>query len=124
MTGIIQSSHLRTPNPGSNPGFTPHLLYNKCGGELRVKPRVWRPEMWTQSENLRLSVAEFFIIGERFVVITMLYCRQLQAAEVLSKLSIMNGRSSFVKVPLVITKQLVMTKQLKLYFNSSSRIPI
>jgi hypothetical protein len=46
-------------------------------------------------------VAEFFIIGEKFVVISM----QLQAAEVLSKLSTMNDKSSFVKVPLVITKQ-------------------
>jgi hypothetical protein len=55
-------------------------------------------------------VAEFFIIGERFVVIT----RQLQAAEVLSKLPTMNDKSSFVKVPVVITKQLVTTKQLKL----------
>jgi hypothetical protein len=64
-------------------------------------------------------VAEFFIIGERFVVIT----RQLQAAEVLSTLSTMNDKSSFVKVPVVITKQLVNTKQLKLYFNNSSRIP-
>jgi hypothetical protein len=26
----------------------PHLLYNKCGGELRVKPRVWRREMCAQ----------------------------------------------------------------------------
>jgi hypothetical protein len=42
--------------------------------------------------------------------------RQWQAAEVLSMLSTMN-------VPLVITKQLVVTKQLKLYFNNSSRIP-
>jgi hypothetical protein len=47
-------------------------------------------------------VAESFIIGERFVVIT----RQLQAAEVLFKLSTMNDKSSFVKFPLVITKQL------------------
>jgi hypothetical protein len=52
-------------------------------------------------------------MGERFVVIT----RQLQAAEVLSKLLTMNAKSSFVKVPLVITKQI------KLYFNNSSRIP-
>jgi hypothetical protein len=43
----IQSPHLRMPNPGFNPGFTP-LLYNKCGGEPRVKPGVWRPEMWAQ----------------------------------------------------------------------------
>jgi hypothetical protein len=64
-------------------------------------------------------VAEFFIIGERFLVIT----RQLQAAEVLSKLSIMNDKSSFVKDPLVMTEQLAITKQLKLYFNNSSRIP-
>jgi hypothetical protein len=58
-------------------------------------------------------VAEFFIIGERFVVIT---C-QLEAVEVLSKLSAMNDKSSFVKDPLFITKQL------KLYLNDSSRIP-
>jgi hypothetical protein len=31
--------------PGVQPGVHP-LLYNKCGGELRVKPGVWRPEMW------------------------------------------------------------------------------
>jgi hypothetical protein len=42
--------------------------------------------------------------------------RQLKAAEVRSKLSTMNDKSSFVKVPLVITKQLVITKELKLYF--------
>jgi hypothetical protein len=64
-------------------------------------------------------VAEFFIIGERFVVIT----RQLQAAQVLSKLSTVNDKSSFVKVPLMITKQLLITKQLKLYLIHSSRIP-
>jgi hypothetical protein len=49
--------------------------------------------------------------------------RQLQATEVLSKLSTMNDKSSFVKVPLVTNKQLVITKQLKLYFNNYSRIP-
>jgi hypothetical protein len=64
-------------------------------------------------------VAEFFFIGERFVGIT----RQLQAAEVLSKLSTMNEKSSIVKVPVVITKQIVSTKQLQLYFNNSSGIP-
>jgi hypothetical protein len=37
-------------------------------------------------------VAEFFIIGERFVVVT----RQLQAAEVLSNLYTMNAKLSFV----------------------------
>jgi hypothetical protein len=41
------------------------------------------------------------------------YYRLLQAAEVLSKLSTMNHKSSFV--PVVIIKQLVITKQLKLY---------
>jgi hypothetical protein len=35
----------RTPNLGFNPMFIP-LLYEKCGGEPRVKPGVWRPEMW------------------------------------------------------------------------------
>jgi hypothetical protein len=44
---------------------------------------------------------------------------QLEAVEVLSKLSIMNEKLSFVKVLLLITKQLVITKQLKLYFNNS-----
>jgi hypothetical protein len=38
--------------------------------------------------------------------------RQLQAAEVLSKLSTMNDKSSFVKVPVLITKLLVINKQL------------
>jgi hypothetical protein len=51
-------------------------------------------------------VAEFFIIGELFVVIT----RQLEAAEVLSQLSTMNDKSSFVKDSLVITEQLVITE--------------
>jgi hypothetical protein len=43
-----QNPLLRTPNPGFNPEFTPPLLYKKCGGKPRVKPGVWRPEMWTQ----------------------------------------------------------------------------
>jgi hypothetical protein len=55
-------------------------------------------------------VAEFIIIGERFVAIT----RQLLAALMLSKLLSMNDKSSFVKVPVVITKKLLITKQLKL----------
>jgi hypothetical protein len=38
-------------------------------------------------------------------------------------MSTMNDKSWFVKVPVVITQQLVITKQLKLYFNNSSRIP-
>jgi hypothetical protein len=38
------------------------------------------------------SVAEFFIIGERFVMIT----TKLKDADVLSKLSTMNDKSSFV----------------------------
>jgi hypothetical protein len=56
---------------------------------------------------------------ERFAVIT----GQLQAAEVLSKLSTVNDKLPFVKVPFVIIKHLGITKQLKLYFNNSSRIP-
>jgi hypothetical protein len=39
--------------------------------------------------------------------------RQLQASKVLSKLSTLKDKSSFVKVLLVATKQLVITKQLK-----------
>jgi hypothetical protein len=42
---------------------------------------------------------------------------QLEAAEVISKLSTMDDKSSFVKDPLVITKQL------KVSFSNSSRIP-
>jgi hypothetical protein len=45
------------------------------------------------------TVAEFFIIGEKFVVST----RQLQAAEVLCKLSTMNDKSSFVKFSLMLS---------------------
>jgi hypothetical protein len=40
---------------------------------------------------------------------------QLQAAEVLSVLSTVNDKSSFVKVPLVITKQSMITKQQKIF---------
>jgi hypothetical protein len=48
----------------------------------------------------------------------LLITRQLQAApQVLSKLSTMSDKSTCVNVPLVITKQI------KLYFNNSSRIP-
>jgi hypothetical protein len=49
--------------------------------------------------------------------------RQLQAAEVLSKLSPMSDKLSFIRDPLVITNQLMITKHLKLYFKNSSRIP-
>jgi hypothetical protein len=45
IPATVLSPNLRTPNPGFNPGLTP-ILYNKCGGEPRVKPGVWRPEMW------------------------------------------------------------------------------
>jgi hypothetical protein len=34
----------------------PPFLFNKCGGEPRVKPGVWRPEMWAQdNQDLRVS---------------------------------------------------------------------
>jgi hypothetical protein len=42
-----QSPHRRTPNPGFNPGFTPLFILHMWGG-LRVKPGVWRPEMYAQ----------------------------------------------------------------------------
>jgi hypothetical protein len=67
--------------------------------------------------KFQFAVAEFFIIEERFVAITR------QAAEMVSKLSTMNDKSSVVNVPAVSTKKLVITDQLKLYFNNSSRIP-
>jgi hypothetical protein len=41
----------------------------------------------------------------------------------LSKLSTMNDKSSFVKVPLVITNQLVIPAYSRLYVTNSSRIP-
>jgi hypothetical protein len=75
--------------------------------------------LWCKLEMVISSGGILHHRKERFVVIT----RQLQAAEVLSKQSTMNDKSSFIKVPLVITKQLVITNQLKLYFNNSSRIP-
>jgi hypothetical protein len=56
------------------------------------------------------------IIHHRREVCTDHY-RQLQASEVLAKLSTMTVKSSFLKVPVVITKQL------KLYLNNSSRTP-
>jgi hypothetical protein len=82
----------------------PPTPFGMAFGRLKLSPQDSRP------------VVEFFIIGERFVVITM----QLQSAILLST---MNEKSSFIQVPIVITKQLVLTKQLKLYFNNSSRIP-
>jgi hypothetical protein len=38
---------LRTPNPGFNPEL-PLFYITNVGGEPRVKPGVWRPEMWAQ----------------------------------------------------------------------------
>jgi hypothetical protein len=44
-----RATHIRTPNPGFNPGFTPRICYIKeWGDEPRVKPGVWRPEVWAQ----------------------------------------------------------------------------
>jgi hypothetical protein len=43
----IQSPHLRTPNSGFNLGFTTFYI-TYAGGEPRVNPRVWCPEMWAQ----------------------------------------------------------------------------
>jgi hypothetical protein len=51
----ILSTHLRTPNPGFNPGFTPPPFYiTNAASEPRVKPGLWRPEMWAL---LNFSVA-------------------------------------------------------------------
>jgi hypothetical protein len=43
-----QDPHLRKPNPGFNPGFTPSPSLYKRGSESQVKPGVWCPEMWAQ----------------------------------------------------------------------------
>jgi hypothetical protein len=41
------SPNLRTPNPGFNRGFThPPFYVTNVGGKPRVKPGIWRPEMW------------------------------------------------------------------------------
>jgi hypothetical protein len=48
--------------------------------------------------------------------------RQLQAAEVLSMLSTMNEKSSFIKVLLVITKQLLIKLKLYLSFKNTNMV--
>jgi hypothetical protein len=99
------SPNLRTPNPGFNPGFTPFYITN-ARDEPRVKPGVWRPEMWALEDALKntsggYSEASGGILHHRSEVLVII--RQLQAAEVRSKLSIKIYKSSFVLVPLVIT---------------------
>jgi hypothetical protein len=59
-TQITQSPHLKTPSPGFNPGFTPFYITN-VGDELRVKPGVWRPEMWAQEKKIELTYAIWWI---------------------------------------------------------------
>jgi hypothetical protein len=70
IVASVQRPNLRTPNPRFNPGLTP-LLFDMQGvnpgfnpfyitnawGEPRVKPGVWRPEMWAQVYFLYLSIA-------------------------------------------------------------------
>jgi hypothetical protein len=47
--------------PGFNPGLAPHLLYKRGRGEPRVKPGVWRPEMWALNTPLyREQNKQFF----------------------------------------------------------------
>jgi hypothetical protein len=71
--------------PSENPRNF-HLLYMMCHDTVQYV--FFHHKHWTMC-----PVAEFFIIRERFGVFT----RQLQAAEVRSKLSTMNDKSSFVK---------------------------
>jgi hypothetical protein len=42
-----ESLNLTTPNPVFKLGFIPFYITN-ARGEPRVKPGVWRPEMWAQ----------------------------------------------------------------------------
>jgi hypothetical protein len=51
-----QGPHLRTPNPGFNPGFTPPYLLYKRGGKPRVEPGAWRSEMWAQYYTVQYTV--------------------------------------------------------------------
>jgi hypothetical protein len=57
---IAQGPHLRTPNSGFKPGYTPPICYIKGGGgEPWVEPGVWRSEMWAHVEALyRESILE------------------------------------------------------------------
>jgi hypothetical protein len=41
----VLSTHLRTLNPGLNTGFPPFYI-TIVRGDPRVKPGVWRPEIW------------------------------------------------------------------------------
>jgi hypothetical protein len=41
----VQIPHLRTQTPGLTRDSPPFYITN-AGGEPRVKPWVWRPEMW------------------------------------------------------------------------------
>jgi hypothetical protein len=61
------------------------------------------------------AVAEFFIIGERFVVITVGSWKQLLKCALSCQL--------WMTSRLLLKDPLVITKQPKLYFNNSSRIP-
>jgi hypothetical protein len=45
-TSNNQSPNLRTTNPGFYTGGSPFFYITNAGGEPRVKPGVWRPEMW------------------------------------------------------------------------------
>jgi hypothetical protein len=59
----LLSPNVRTPNHGFNQGFTPPppFYITNAGGESRVKPGVWRHEMWALVSVLRQ--AEFLLKG-------------------------------------------------------------
>jgi hypothetical protein len=52
---------------GLKSGFTP-LLYNKCGGEPRVKLGVWRPEMLALTTGVASPPPPHAVINTVYVI--------------------------------------------------------
>jgi hypothetical protein len=53
--GTDLGPHLRTPNPGFNPGFTPHICYIKEGVNLGFNPEFTTRICYIKGVNPRLN---------------------------------------------------------------------
>jgi hypothetical protein len=61
---MLQGPHLRTPNPGFNPGFPPpYIYYIKGGVNPGLNPGVWCSEMWAQYSRMRVFFTVKFLTG-------------------------------------------------------------